>query len=557
MLIDFNIKDKIKALKTGSSLEESLSADLSAEALALPKPSAKRRSAKAEVLTKEGLSSQGKGKKISEVYFDIGVAYWLLNPDEGDYSPESLSRKYLHREYNNSRGDLNELYKFSENKIKEYKLEKLFYETEMPLIEVLADMEILGIKLDTNYLKKLEEELGERINDLVEMIYKEAGEPFNINSPKQLSHILFNKLKIDANRIRKTKDGAISTDIETLSVIKDLHPIAEHLINYRELFKLQSTYVMPLRELVDSNGRVHTAYIQTGTSTGRLSSQNPNLQNIPVSVPQGGAMAGSPAFVKTSAGRPVKGEWAPALRKAFIAEKGYRLAVFDYSQIELRILASVSGDPKMMEAFNNDLDIHKMTATNVFNTLLENVTPAMRRMAKTLNFGVIYGMGANAFAKISGLNVVEARKFIQEYFNDFKKIKDWQEGVKAQARACGYVTNLNGRRRWFLEAVSTLQRQAAEAERAAINFPVQGLAADIIKMAMVKISEELKKEKWWGNKARLLLTIHDELLFEIDEGIIKKAVKLISHLMESVYELEVPIKVSAKTGENWGELINE
>lgn len=503
MLIDFNIKDKIKALKTGSSLEEIL-------------------------------PSQGEGKKISEVYFDIGVAYWLLNPDEEGYSPESLSRKYLHREYNGSREDLNELYKFAGDKLKEYKLEKLFYETEMPLMEVLADMEILGIKLDINYLKKLEEELGKRINDLVEMIYKEAGESFNINSPKQLSHILFNKLKIDANRIRKTKGGSISTDIETLSVIKDLHPIAEHLISYREFFKLQSTYVVPLRELVDNNGRVHTTYIQTGTSTGRLSSQNPNLQNIPI-----------------------EGEWASELRKAFIAEKGYKLAVFDYSQIELRILASVSGDPKMMEAFNNDLDIHKMTAANVFNTLLGNVTPAMRRMAKTLNFGVIYGMGANAFAQTSGLSVVEARKFIQEYFSDFKKIKDWQEEVKAQARACGYVTNLNGRRRWFLEAVSTLQRQAAEAERAAINFPVQGLAADIIKMAMLKISEELKKEKWWGNKARLLLTIHDELLFEIDEGIIKKAVKLISHLMESVYELEVPIKVSVKTGENWGELRDE
>ena len=274
---------------------------------------------------------------------------------------------------------------------------------------------------------------------------------------------------------------------------------------------------------------MHTTYIQTGTATGRLSSQNPNLQNIPA-----------------------EGEWAKELRKAFIAERGYQIAAFDYSQMELRILASLSGDPEMMKAFNNDQDIHKLTAANVFNVPLEKVTLEMRRLAKTLNFGVVYGMGANAFAKTSGLSFSEAKKFIEEYFNDFKQIKEWQEEVKAQARTLGFVTNLSGRRRWLLQATSMFRGEAAEAERAAINMPVQGLLADIIKIAMVRLKEELKNRGWWKKEVRMLLTIHDELLFEIKENIIKEASATIVKIMESAYGLEVPIKVNVKIGRNWG-----
>ncbi|MBI4992391.1 MAG: hypothetical protein HZB99_04205 [Candidatus Harrisonbacteria bacterium] len=466
------------------------------------------------------------GKKLPAEYFDLGVAFWMLNPDEEKYSLEFLSNRYLHQDGATNK----ELYNYAVKKLKEYKLEKLFYEVEIPLLAVLADMEILGIKLNVKKLKDLDKKLEKNLSGLAKSIYKEAGEVFNINSPKQLGKIFFEKLNIDIRGVKKTRGGAISTDVETLLTIRDRHPIVKYILEYRELFKLQSTYVRPLQELADKNNRVHTTYIQTGTATGRLSSQNPNLQNIPA-----------------------EGEWAKELRKAFVAEKGYQIVAFDYSQMELRILASLSGDPEMMKAFNNDQDIHKLTAASVFNVSLEKVTPEMRRLAKTLNFGVVYGMGANAFAKTSGLSFSEAKKFIEEYFNDFKKIKEWQEEVKSQARTMGYVTNLNRRRRWLLSATSMFRGEAAEAERAAINMPVQGLAADIIKIAMVRVAEELKRRKW-QDKVRMLLTIHDELLFEISEDIMKEATSLIRKIMESAYELEVPIKIIVKVGKNWGEL---
>ncbi len=487
MLIDFNFKEKFKELKTA-------------------------------------------GKKIPAEYFDLGIAFWLLNPDEDFYTAEYLSRKYLLKDFAGGANGLVELRKFAEGKLKEYKLEKIFYEMEMPLVTILADMELRGIKVDKKGLKDLDKELGKRIIELAENIHKEAGEKFNINSPKQLGQIFFQKLKISEQGVKKTKGGAISTNVETLLTIQDRHPIVKYILEYRELFKLQSTYVQPLQELADENSRVHTTYIQTGTSTGRLSSRDPNLQNIPAS-----------------------GDWAKKMRSVFIPEKGYVLAALDYSQIELRVLASLSGDPKMMEAFNTGADIHKITAANVFNTTLDKVTPEMRRHAKTLNFGVVYGMGANAFAKTSGLSFAEAKKFIDEYFNDFTRIKEWQEQAKEQARTFGYVTNINGRRRWLLQATSVFRGEAAEAERAAINMPVQGLAADIIKIAMVKVATELKKRKWL-NDVHMLLTIHDELLFEIKQDILKEVIKVIASIMEGAYELEVPITVSTKIGKSWGQM---
>lgn len=497
MLIDFNLKKKFKELKAS---REKLPADTSA-----------------------GFSTS---------YFDLGIAFWLLNPDEDFYTAEYLCQKYLHKDplSLSSEKVKKELHAFAAKKLKEYKLEKLFYEVEMPLLSILADMEVSGIKVDIKELKKLDKDLDGKLAVLVKNLHKESGENFNINSPKQVGQILFQKLKISEEGVKKTKGGAISTNIDTLTTIRDRHPIVKHLLEYRELFKLQSTYVRPLQDLADKKQRIHTTYIQTGTSTGRLSSQNPNLQNIPA-----------------------EGEWAKKVRGVFIPEKGYELAAFDYSQIELRVLASLSGDPKMMEAFNNDMDIHKITAANVFNVTLDKVTPEMRRLAKTLNFGVVYGMGANAFAKTSGLSFAEAKKFIEEYFKDFARIKEWQEEAKTQARTFGYVTNLNGRRRWLLEASSMFRGEAAEAERAAINMPVQGLAADIIKMAMVRVAGEIEK-KGWADDVRTLLTIHDELLFEIKEDIIKEASRLIAAAMENAYELEVPIRVTTKIGSSWGEL---
>ncbi len=483
MLVDFNIKEKLKGLKDA-------------------------------------------GRKLPAEYFDLGVAFWMLNPDEEQYSAEFLSKRYLHKDSATNK----DLYNYAVKKLKEYKLEKLFYDTEMPLLKVLADMELNGIKIDVRTLQNLDKELEKKISSLVKIIYKEAGENFNINSPKQLGQILFQKLNIHSQGVKKTRGGAISTNIDTLMTIRDRHPIANYILEYRELFKLQSTYVRPLQQLADKKQRIHTTYVQTGTSTGRLSSQNPNLQNIPAD-----------------------GEWAKKIRSAFIPEKGYQLAAFDYSQIELRILASLSGDTKMIEAFNNDLDIHKLTAASVFDIPIEKVTPEMRRLAKTLNFGIIFGMGAIAFSRTGGISIPEAKKFIEEYFNDFKKVKEWHEQIKSQARTFGYVTNLNGRRRWLLQAASMFRGEAAEAERAAINMPIQGLDADIMKMAMVRIADEIKKRNW-EEKARMLLTIHDELLFEIKDDIIEEASSLIRKLMEGAYELDVPIRVTTKIGKSWGNL---
>ena len=437
------------------------------------------------------------------------LASWLLDPD-------------------NPKRFLDQPFAILEKKIKENKLEKILYDLELPLAEVLDETHKTGIKVDLKFLEKLSAEMAKSIASLEEKIYKLAGTQFNINSPKQMGEILFTNLKISAEGVHKTKTGQISTDATTLETIKDRHAIVPFLLDYREVFKIRSTYVEPLRELADENGRIHTTFLQTATATGRLSSQNPNLQNIPI-----------------------LSDWGKKLRKAFIAEKGYLLASFDYSQIELRVLASVAGDEKMIEAFKNNLDIHTATAASVYNIPLEKVTPEMRRFAKTLNFGVVYGMGPNAFAQASGLSRAEAAKFIHEYFSDFSDIKRWQEKTIQQARAMGYVENLNGRRRLLENINYPSRRFASEAERMAINMPIQGLAADIIKLAMLAVSRRIKKEKW---DARLLLSIHDELIFEVNEKIAEKFSLEIKKEMEGVYKLAVPLKVESVVGGNWAEL---
>ncbi len=319
----------------------------------------------------------------------IELAQFLLDPD----NPPS-------REASDGRADeLSAL----EQRLQRANLMKVYREIELPLVSVLEEMHEVGIKVDPDYLKALSKDLEKEIIKLVKEIYKQAGGEFNLNSPKQLSGILFEKLKINPEGIPKKKTGAFSTDAETLNFIKDRHPIVPPMLRYRELYKLQSTYVMPLQELVAKDGRIHTSFIQTGAATGRLSSQNPNLQNIPVST-----------------------EWGKKIRGAFIADKGNGLVSLDYSQIELRVLASVAADKEMIAAFKEGLDIHKVTASKVFDTPLEKVTKEMRNLAKTLNFGVIYGTGPNAFCQTSGIPLAEAKRFIAEYFADFSSIKHWQ-----------------------------------------------------------------------------------------------------------------------------------
>ncbi len=400
---------------------------------------------------------------MSETQKDI--INWLLNPDDP---------------------------KETERKLSDFGLEKIFNEIELPLMNVLRDMNERGIALDRSFLNKLKGELSQQVKELTEKIYQCAGE-FNLNSPKQLSAVLFDKLKI-IPRLKSTAAGQ-------LELIKNKHPVIPLILNYREVFKILSTYIEPLLNLGDV---VHTTFLQTGTATGRLSSKNPNLQNIP-----------------------------EAIKPAFVARKGYVLASFDYSQIELRILAFLAQDKKMIDAFEGDLDIHRLTASQVFNVNVNLVTPEMRRLAKTLNFGVIYGMGPAAFARASGLSRKEAEGFIEEYFKTFAQVRDWQEKVKSELRQKGYVENLNGRKRWL----------PIEAERAAINMPIQSLAADIIKMAMIKT-----------NKYRLLLSIHDELLFEIEDDKVKDVVEDIKNIMESVYDIGIPLKVNVKVGNNWGKM---
>ncbi len=420
---------------------------------------------------------------------------------------------------------------------------------EKPLTPILRQMEMWGIKVDREKLKEMELGVNEEISELVKKIYRETdGEIFNINSPQQLAKILLKKFGI------KLK----STNAQKLEALKEKPEIINLVLKYRELFKLKSTYIEPLAKLIKNDGRIHTTFIQLGAATGRLASENPNLQNVP-----------------------------DIIRPAFIAEKNYKFAAFDYSQIELRILATLTGDPKMLEFFKKGEDIHTMTASQIFNVSPDNVVPQMRKVAKTLNFGVIYGMGVRKFSHESGLSQNEAKKFITEYFKNFSTIKNWHQDIISRARIDGFVENLNGRKRNLPGINSLNPKERTDSERMVINFPIQSLAADIIKLAMAKTKEKLEEMKVWGTDVKMLLSIHDELIFEIKDtselnpfdmlrvdaeqnhninpldtrGVdaeqsrsIKKITDAIEKIMESVYKLKVPLKVNIKIGDNWGEL---
>jgi len=388
---------------------------------------------------------------------------------------------------------------------------------EKPLIPVLRQMEMWGIKVDLEKLKEMNLDVNKKIDELVKKIYRETGgEIFNINSPKQLTKILHEKFSINLK----------STNAQKLETLKEKPEIINLILKYRELFKLKSTYIEPLAKLIKNDGRIHTTFIQFGAATGRLTSENPNLQNIP-----------------------------EIIRPVFVAEKNHKFAAFDYSQIELRILATLTDDPKMLEFFKRGEDIHTMTASQIFNVPPDNVVPQMRRVAKTLNFGIIYGMGVRKFSQESGLSQNEAKKFIAEYFKNFSTIKKWHQDVITQARINGFVENLNGRKRNLPGINSLNPRERSESERMAINFPIQSLAADIIKLAMVKTKEKLEEMKVWGTDVKMLLSIHDELIFEIKETEeLNKIAEAIKKTMESVYKLKIPLKVNVKIGDTWGEL---
>jgi len=403
---------------------------------------------------------------------------------------------------------------------------KEIYELEKALVPVIDETERNGIKIDVQYLGKLGGRVNKHLVDLEEKIYQAAGLNFNINSPQQLSQVLFEKLQIGTKGLKKTPGKVISTAAPELIKLKGQHKIIDLILEYRELMKLKTTYIDALPKLVAADGRLRTSYDQLGTTTGRLSSKNPNLQNIPV---------------KTELGREI--------RRAFVAEKGCKLLAADYSQIELRVVATLAQDKNMLAAFREGKDIHSLTAAEVFGVKPEEVTSTMRRVAKALNFGVIYGMSVHGFAEAAGVESAKAREFIKKYFEEFAGVARYVDKVKEEAAKNGFVETFFGRKRFIPEINSSVWNLRQAAERMAINMPVQGTAADLMKMAMVDISEKPKVKS-----VKLLLQVHDELIFEVSEDEIKAAAQGIKEIMENVYRLDAPLKVELETGYNWGEM---
>jgi len=409
-------------------------------------------------------------------------------------------------------------------------LEKVYEEIELPLIPIIDEAEKRGILVDKKYLTDLSAEFHKILSALEKKIYQEAGKEFNINSPKQLGEILFDELKISVKGLKKTAGGARSTKESELVKIKNEHAIIPPILDYREYQKLLSTYIDNIPKMTDEDNRLHTNLNQAGTTTGRMSSTNPNLQNIPV--------------------REGVGE---RVRNAFVASPGHQLLAFDYSQIEMRILAELSGDEDLIKIFKEDKDAHTSVASRVFHVPEGEVTKEMRRQAKVINFGIIYGMGVNALKTNLGTTRDEAQKFYDNYFATFPTIRAYFDGVIAGAYQKGYTETFFGRRRYFSELKSHLPFMRASAERMAMNAPLQGTAADLVKLAMIKVDEELKKEKISG-QVHLLLQIHDELMFEVEKDQLGKATAIIKQAMESVGGMKVLLVVNCKEGERWGEM---
>jgi DNA polymerase-1 len=404
---------------------------------------------------------------------------------------------------------------------------KLFEEIEIPLVPVLAAMEREGIRVDSAFLKSLSSELNEDIKSLEATIYEIAGEKFNLASPKQLGDILFDKLKIGGAKQKKTKTGQYATGEEILSYLVTEHPIVKAILDWRQLVKLQNTYVEALPNQIDkTTQRIHTDYMQTVAATGRLSSNNPNLQNIPI---------------RTERGRQI--------RKAFVAkDENYLLVSADYSQIELRIIAALSGEETMIKAFQNNEDIHKSTASKVFNVALDEVTREQRSHAKTINFGIIYGVSAFGLSNQTSLSRSESASLIEAYYKTYPKLKTYIQEQIDGARDHGYVQTILGRRRYLkdINSANAVVRNASE--RNAVNAPIQGSAADIIKIAMINIHKKLVEGNW---KSKMLLQVHDELVFDVHLSEIDTLKPMIKHEMEHAFALDVPLVVEIGSGKNW------
>ena len=454
---------------------------------------------------------------------EVAIAIWLINSDLTNPTLEDLRRITKQRDYDGAKKILLE-------EIKKRELDRVYYDIELPLIPIIKQAEDKGILVDLAYLKKLSADYHKQLDQLTKKIYDVAGEEFNLNSPKQLGEILFDKLKLGVKGLKKTAGGARSTRESELEKLKDSHPVIADILDYRELQKLLSTYIDSIPQLVDAGGRLHTHLNQTGTSTGRMSSSSPNLQNIPAREGLGNAV-----------------------RDAFIAAPGHKLLALDYAQIEMRILALMSGDEVLIDTFKKNKDIHGTVAARVFGVEERAVTKEMRRRAKVINFGIIYGMGVNALRVNLGSTRGEAQEFHDNYFNTFPKIKKYFDGVKEGAYELGYTKTFFGRRRYFPMIKSRLPFVRATAERMAMNAPLQGTGADIVKIAMSRADSAIK-ENHWEKKVSLLLQVHDELIYEVEEGLEDRAAEVIGEAMSSALVAAVPLVVSHKSGRRWGEL---
>ena len=471
---------------------------------------------------------------IKSVKFDAMLAAYLCNPSASDYSLSRLLAEYgTEVELNSDDETLLNAAKFSiccnalTKSLEDSGQLNLLYDIEVPLAKVLGNMEIIGFLADFDGLEEYSKYLQSRIDELTCEIYNLAGEEFNINSPKQLGQILFVKLGLPAKK--KTKSG-FSTNAEVLEELRYDFPIVELILQYRQLTKLKSTYCDGLLNCRKEDGRIHSTFNQTEARTGRISSLEPNLQNIPVRTEEG-----------------------KVLRKFFMAKEGYALCDADYSQIELRVLASMANDSIMIDAFNSDTDIHTVTASQVFNIPVDMVLPVMRSRAKAVNFGIVYGIGAFSLAKDIGVSRKEADTYIKNYLDTYKGISAYMENTISQAKSDGYVTTLFGRRRYLPELSASNGMLRAFGERVARNAPIQGTAADIIKIAMIKVSERLEKEL---PSAQLILQVHDELIVECEEKDQALVCKILEEEMESAATLAVQLKVDAHSGKNWLEAKN-
>lgn len=471
--------------------------------------------------------------EFNGIIFDTTIGAYLINSAKSDYNLINLINDYLGEDLKETEENLSiiqnklmsKLYLILDEKIKEAKMEELLYNVELPLCKVLSSMESVGIKINKEKLDELEVNFKSEIDRTQKEIYELSEEEFNINSPKQLGKILFEKLDLPV--VKKTKTG-YSTNAEVLEKLLDKHPIIEKIIYFRQIAKIYSTYVEGLKQVIDADGCIHSSFNQTVTTTGRLSSTEPNLQNIPI-----------------------KYEMGREIRKVFIPlEKDDIILSADYSQIELRVLAHMAGDENMIDAFKHNVDIHTKTASEVFKTPIEEVTSLMRSRAKAVNFGIVYGISDFSLAQDLNIPKKEAKEYIEIYFDRYPKIKNYLESVITQAKEKAYVLTLLNRRRFIPEITSSNKIVKALGERLAMNAPIQGSAADIIKLAMVNVHNKLKE----GNfKSEVLLQVHDELILNVKKDELEAIKKLVKQEMEGAVELHVPLEVDINLGSTWYE----